>query len=142
MPAPVAGRHADDRRSTCLESTRLRREDAAHVAPRRWPERADDARDGGGDVVAIVGLDLLGADAASHLDSALQARGYRLLHKIPRLPESVADNVVARFASLQKIMRAGLADLTEVEGVGETRARAIKEGLSMLAETSILERYV
>ena len=36
----------------------------------------------------------------------------------------------------------GLADLTEVDGVGEVRARAIKEGLSRLAETTILERYV
>ncbi len=76
------------------------------------------------------------------IDSALQPRGFRLLHKIPRLPEVVSDHVVARFNNLQKIMRAGLVDLTEVEGVGEVRARAIKEGLSRLAETSILERYV
>ena len=39
-------------------------------------------------------------------------------------------------------MRAGIADLVEVEGVGEARARAIKDGLSRLAETSILDRYV
>jgi len=39
-------------------------------------------------------------------------------------------------------MRAGVSDLVEVEGVGEARGRAIKEGLSRLAETSILERYV
>jgi diadenylate cyclase len=76
------------------------------------------------------------------IDGALQPRGFRLLHKIPRLPELVSDHVVDRFANLQKIMRAGLADLTEVEGVGEVRAKAIKEGLSRLAETSILERYV
>jgi diadenylate cyclase len=76
------------------------------------------------------------------VDSALQPRGFRLLHKIPRLPETVSDHVVARFSNLQKIMRAGLADLTEVEGVGDARARAIKDGLSRLAETSILERYV
>ena len=76
------------------------------------------------------------------IDSAMQPRGFRLLHKIPRLPETVSEHVVARFANLQKIMRAGLVDLTEVEGVGEVRARAIKEGLSRLAETSILERYV
>ena len=76
------------------------------------------------------------------IDSALQPRGFRLLHKIPRLPETVSEHVVNRFANLQKIMRAGLIDLTEVEGVGEVRARAIKEGLSRLAETSILERYV
>ena len=76
------------------------------------------------------------------LDTALQPRGYRLLHKIPRLPEIVADHVVERFAHLQKIMRAGVPDLVEVEGVGEARARAIKDGLARLAETSILERYV
>lgn len=76
------------------------------------------------------------------LDTALQPHGYRLLHKIPRLPELVADHVVERFSHLQKIMRAGVPDLVEVEGVGEARARAIKDGLARLAETSILERYV
>jgi diadenylate cyclase len=76
------------------------------------------------------------------LDTPVQPRGFRLLHKVPRLPEIVADHVVDRFSSLQKIMRAGVSDLVEVEGVGEARARAIKEGLSRLAETSILERYV
>ena len=54
----------------------------------------------------------------------------------------MSEHVVARFANLQKIMRAGMDDLAEVEGVGEVRARAIKDGLSRLAETSILERYV
>ena len=29
-----------------------------------------------------------------------------------------------------------------VDGVGEQRARAVREGLSRLAESSILERYV
>jgi diadenylate cyclase len=76
------------------------------------------------------------------LDTAVQPHGYRLLHKIPRLPEMVADHVVDRFSLLHKIMRAGVPDLVEVEGVGEARARAIKDGLARLAETSILERYV
>jgi diadenylate cyclase len=74
-------------------------------------------------------------------DRQLQPRGYRLLAKVPRLPEQVVDHVVGRFGSLQKIMRATIDDLEDVEGVGETRARAIKEGLSRLAETSILDRY-
>jgi diadenylate cyclase len=75
------------------------------------------------------------------LDSAVQPRGFRLLHKIPRVPELVSDHVVERFSNLQKIMRASAAELTEVEGVGDVRARAIKEGLARLAESSILERY-
>jgi diadenylate cyclase len=54
----------------------------------------------------------------------------------------ISEHVVNRFQNLQKIMRASVEDLNEVEGVGETRARAIKEGLSRLAESSILDRYV
>jgi diadenylate cyclase len=80
------------------------------------------------------------ADHAA-LDSSLQPRGFRLLQKIPRLPEVVSDHVVERFTNLQKIMRASEADLVQVEGVGDARARAIKDGLARLAETSILERY-
>ena len=75
------------------------------------------------------------------LDSSLQPRGYRLLSKIPRLPEAIAENVVQRFQQLPKIMRASISDLVAVEGVGEARARAIKDGLSRVAETSILDRY-
>ena len=75
------------------------------------------------------------------LDSSMQPRGYRLLSKIPRLPEIIASHVVERFGTLPKIMRASISDLVEVEGVGEARARAIKDGLSRVAETSILDRY-
>ncbi len=92
------------------------------------------------DLNLVAGV--LHLDPEIGIDGALQPRGFRLLHKIPRLPELVSDHVVDRFSNLQKIMRAGLTDLTEVEGVGEVRAMAIKEGLSRLAETSILERYV
>jgi hypothetical protein len=46
------------------------------------------------------------------------ARGYRLLTKVPRLSDQVVDDVVGRFGSLRKIMRATLGDLEDVEGVG------------------------
>ena len=92
-------------------------------------------------------LDLRSMPAVLHLpghvdlESNLQPRGYRLLAKVPRLPEGVIDHVVDRFGSLQKIMRATMTDLEDVQGVGEARARAIKDGLSKLAESSILDRY-
>ena len=86
-------------------------------------------------------LQVLRLPSGLTLDSAVQPRGFRLLHKIPRLPEVISDHVVDRFRSLQKILRASEADLVEVEGVGDARARAIKDGLARLAETSILERY-
>ena len=91
------------------------------------------------DLHEVVGV--LHGGPAIGLDSAMQPRGFRILHKIPRLPEIVADHVVERFGNLQKIMRANENDLVQVEGVGDARARAIKDGLARLAETSILERY-
>ena len=75
------------------------------------------------------------------LEASLQPRGYRMLTRIPRLPDTVIDHIIGRFDTLSKIMRATIDDLDEVEGVGETRAKAIKEGLSRLAESTLLERY-
>jgi len=91
------------------------------------------------DLKAVAGI--LHLPAEGELDGSLQPRGYRLLSKIPRLPEAVIERIVERFGTLQKIMRATIEDLDDVDGVGATRARAIKEGLSRLAESSILDRY-
>ena len=76
------------------------------------------------------------------LESAVSPRGYRLLTKIPRLPGAIVDRLVEHFDSLQRLLAANLEDLMDVDGVGEGRARAVREGLSRLAESSILERYV
>ena len=76
------------------------------------------------------------------LEVAVSPRGYRLLAKVPRLPPTVVDRLVEHFGGLQKLLAAGIDDLQAVDGVGETRARSVREGLSRLAETSILERYV
>ena len=62
--------------------------------------------------------------------------------KVPRLPAPVVDRLVDHFGSLQKLLAASVDDLQAVEGVGEARARTVREGLSRLAESSILERYV
>src|SRR3954465_12936406 len=42
---------------------------------------------------------------ASELDASVQPRGYRLLSKIPRLPDAVVERIVHRFPHLQKILR-------------------------------------
>jgi diadenylate cyclase len=76
------------------------------------------------------------------LEGAASPRGYRLLAKVPRLPRLVVDRLVEHFGGLQKLLAAGIDDLQAVDGVGETRARSVREGLSRLAESSILERYV
>lgn len=84
----------------------------------------------------------LGLGTGEHLDGAVTPKGYRLLAKVPRLPNTVVDRLVDHFGSLQKLLSAGIDDLQAVEGVGELRARSVREGLSRLAESSILERYV
>ncbi len=78
---------------------------------------------------------------APDLDASLSPRGYRLLSRIPRLPDAVVESIVERFGSLPKILRATTEDLDDVGGVGQTRARAIKDGLSRLTEASILDHY-
>jgi diadenylate cyclase len=89
-------------------------------------------------VARIMGYSVVG-DA---LDAAVSPHGFRLLSKVPRLPGAIVDRLVEHFGSLQKLLAAGLEDLMAVDGVGEGRARAVREGLSRLAESRILERYV
>ena len=76
------------------------------------------------------------------LDSPASPRGFRLLARVPRLPEIVTERLIGHFGGLQKLLAASIDDLQAVEGVGEARARTVREGLSRLAESSILERYV
>jgi diadenylate cyclase len=85
---------------------------------------------------------VLGLGSVEHLDGAVAPRGYRLLAKVPRLPAAVVDRLVDHFGTLQKLLSAGVEDLQVVDGVGELRARSVREGLSRLAESTILERYV
>ena len=61
-------------------------------------------------------------------------KGYRILSRVPRLPTQIVLELGKRFGSLQRLMEASLEQLDEAEGVGETRARNISEGLRKLRE--------
>ena len=76
------------------------------------------------------------------IDGAVAPRGFRLLSKVPRLPWTIIDRLVQQFGGLQKLLAASVDELMTVDGVGEQRAHTVREGLSRLAESSILERYV
>jgi diadenylate cyclase len=89
----------------------------------------------------VVGRVLGLGEGEVALDRSVAPRGYRLLAKLHRLPEDVIESVVHRFGSLHRIMRATVNDLDAVAGVDEEGARSIKDGLTRLAETSILDRY-
>jgi diadenylate cyclase len=75
------------------------------------------------------------------LESSIQPRGYRLLARIPRLPDSTIAAIIARYGSLQKVMRAEAVDLESIDGLDSAGARTVKDGLARLAESSILDRY-
>lgn len=75
------------------------------------------------------------------LDLSISPAGYRLLNQIPRIPTTVVNNIVDKFGFLQKVLRATLEELDEVEGIGEVRARAIKDGLRRLQEQAFTDRH-
>ena len=79
--------------------------------------------------------------SAEGLDAAVSPRGHRLLARVPRMPGAILDRVVDHFGGLQKLLAASVEDLQVVDGVGETRARAVREAISRLAEVSIIDRY-
>ena len=97
------------------------------------------------DDAALVDLPALAASMGmpgdADLDIPLSPRGYRLLGRVPRLPETVVERLIEHFGSLQKLSAASIDDLQSVEGVGEARARNVRDALSRLAESSILDRY-
>jgi diadenylate cyclase len=74
-------------------------------------------------------------------ESAVSPRGYRLLSRVPRIPPAILDRVVEHFGGLQKLLAASVEDLQVVDGVGEMRARTVREGISRLAEVSIIDRF-
>jgi diadenylate cyclase len=75
------------------------------------------------------------------LDAATSPRGYRLLSRVPRLPEPLLDRVVEQFGGLQKLLAASVEELEAVDGLGEARARSVREAISRLADASIIDRY-
>jgi diadenylate cyclase len=85
---------------------------------------------------------LLGFPNTITLETSADPRGYRILKKIPRLPLPVIENLVRSFGNLQQILEATTEELDEVEGIGEVRARSIKEGLRRLREQVLLDRHI
>jgi diadenylate cyclase len=79
---------------------------------------------------------------ASVLEESVSPRGYRILNKIPRLPAPIISNLVGDFHNLPRIMMATIEELDEVDGIGEVRARAIKDGLKRIQEQVFIDRHI
>ena len=87
--------------------------------------------------------ELLGYDRkVNTLDYPVSPRGFRILGRIPRLPRLVVQNIVREFRGLDEILAATDAELETVDGVGEIRAKDIREGLRRLQEINLVDRYL
>lgn len=69
-------------------------------------------------------------------------KGYRILSKIPRMPSNIVDNLVKTFKSFQHILIADIPELDDVEGIGEIRARTIKQALQRMQEQFVFDKML
>jgi diadenylate cyclase len=87
--------------------------------------------------------EMLGYDRKLNtLDHPVSPRGHRVLGRIPRLPKLVVQGIVREFGGLDQILAAGDGDLESLEGVGDVRAKDIREGLRRLQEINLVDRYL
>ncbi|MEV8145396.1 DNA integrity scanning diadenylate cyclase DisA [Specibacter sp. NPDC078709] len=89
-------------------------------------------------IAGVVGL-ITGHDS---LDAIIQPRGYRLVSGLKAVPRAIAGRLVDHFGGLQNLMAATIDELMMVDGIGELRARNVREGLSRIAEASLLDRFL
>lgn len=83
----------------------------------------------------------LGGSDGQELDDHVSPRGLRILAKIPRLPLVTARVVVDTWGSLQGVLGASVDELQAIDGVSSRSARTLRDGLSRLAEISLVDRY-
>jgi len=86
---------------------------------------------------------LLGYENFDNYDEVgVYTRGYRIINKIPRMPSNIVENLIKSFKSFQHILAADIDDLDEVEGIGEVRARTIKQSLKRMQEQFVFDNLM
>ena len=81
-------------------------------------------------------------DFDNYDEVGVYTRGYRVLNKIPRMPSNIVDNLVKSFKSFQHILAADIPKLDEVDGIGEVRARTIKQALKRMQEQFVFDNLM
>lgn len=86
---------------------------------------------------------ILGYENFDNYDEVgVYTKGYRILSKIPRMPSNIVDNLIKAFKSFQHILIADIPELDDVEGIGEIRARTIKQSLQRMQEQFVFDRML
>ncbi len=86
---------------------------------------------------------ILGYEIFDNYDElGVYTKGYRILGKIPRMPNNIVENLVKKFKSFQHILSADIPALDEVDGIGEVRARTIKQSLKRMQEQFVFDNLM
>lgn len=72
-------------------------------------------------------------------DIEVPSRGFRQLTKIPKTPIGIIENMNKTLGDFQHIIMATIDELDDVEGIGEIRAKNIKQGIKRMHEQVIYD---
>ena len=61
------------------------------------------------------------------LDEVSSSKGYRVLARLPGLPDNLHDSLIQKFKNLPNLFNASTDKLFEVEGIGRNRAQQLRE---------------
>jgi diadenylate cyclase len=81
-------------------------------------------------------------DFDNYDEVGVYTRGYRILNKIPRMPSNIVENLVKSFKSFQHILAAEIPQLDDVDGIGEVRARTIKQSLRRMQDQFVFDNLI
>lgn len=87
--------------------------------------------------------DLFDVESLAHeiglqpLDGNAAPRGARAIADVPRIPESVAEAILRKFGSYDRLMKASAEDLAKVDGVGQARAQTVRAYLNQVSDAGI-----
>lgn len=86
---------------------------------------------------------ILGYETFDNYDEiGVYTKGYRILSKVPRMPSNIVENLINSFKSFQHILAADIESLDEVDGIGEIRARTIKQSLKRMQEQFVFDNLI
>ncbi len=84
---------------------------------------------------------LKGVEEVDDLDESVTPRGLRVLNRTHRLSHDSAAAIADHFDGLSKLQRATIADISAVDGIDELTAAEVRETLTRVTESAILDQY-
>lgn len=111
---------------------------------RKAPEKVlEEIRKTGANINEIIIAKVLGYENFENYEEiAVYPKGYRILSKVPKVPSNIIDNLVKYFKSFQHILLAEIEELDKVEGIGEIRAKNIKQTLKRMQEQFVFDNIM